>query len=352
MTALRARFSFAALLLLVLIAFSATGCRACSGIVNASPGLRWYLFENYGASQICPEMLKRGQGLKLQDQGPVVGRYFPTGCQIEIDSANHLITVHFNGWGYGYMGLTRKVTFDVQASIEFKPDFYFGEDDIYVWGVTNRIVSGPTFKIRQIENPVANIPTQLTPLGQVANMFGNQIAAGELTRGFTVLQNWDTDSKTFALGIIQPPRKPHTPYQVDDDQKHIFLNETVEVAWNQRDYLGPFEVVGGSQQLELRAFNRGGLAEALVIERGAGDVWRDQYIQGSALTAPPGPIIGGTPLPANQETRANFRLAPGRQYYIVIDHTSVAGTVTPIGNPITGGPPAVLSVAVQLGEVP
>ncbi len=341
-----ARFPIAGLFLLALGVFTAGSCR---GLVNASPGLRWWLFENYGASQLCPEMLKRGQGLRLQDRGPVVGRFFPTGCKIDIDSANHLVTVNFDGWGYAYMSLARRVTFSTQAAIQFKPDFYLGEEDIYVWGTTNRLVSGPNFKIRTIENPVASLPAQLTPLGNVANMFGNQIAAGELTRGFTVVQNWDTEAKTFALGIIKPPYKPHTPYQVADDNKYVFLNETIEVQYNQRDYLGPFEVVDSDQQIELRIFNRGAAAEALVIERGAGDVWRDQYIQGK-LTPPPGPIIGGTVLGANRETRARFRLAPGRQYYVVIDHTNVAGTVAPQGNLLTGGPAAVLSAVIQLGD--
>lgn len=346
----RRSFPYAGLILLVLTALTVTGCRACSGVVNASPGLRWWLFENYGASQICPEMLKRGMGLRIQDRGPVVGRFFPTGCQTEVDSANHLVTVRFDGWGYAYTPLTRKVTFNTRASIQFKPDFYLGDEDIYVWGTSNRVVSGPDFTIRTIENPVGNLGTQLTPLGNVANMFGNQIAAGELTRGFTVVQNWDTDSKSFALGILKPPQRPHMPYQTDDDEKHTYLNENIEVPWNQRDYLGPFEVVDGDQQLELRIFNRGGQAEALVIERLAGDQWRDQYIQGAALTPPTGPIIGGAVLHANRENRANFRLAPGRQYYVVIDNTAVAGTVTPAGNPITGGPTAVLSAIVQLGE--
>ncbi len=346
----RACFRFPSLALLVLVALTATGCRACSGLVNDSPNLRWWLFENYGASQICPELTKRGMGLRMQDQGPVIGRFFPTGCTVEVDSANHLVTVNFNGWGYAYTAVTRKITFDTKAAIQFRPEFYLGEEDIYVWGMSNRLVSGPDFTLRQIENPIANAPAQLTPLGSVANMFGNQIAAGELTRGFTVLQNWDTDSRTFGLGIIKPPQKPHTPYDTRKDEMHTFLNETLEVAWNQRDFLGPFEVVDSDQFLELRIFNRGAQAEALIIERGPGDVWRDQYIQGAALTAPPGPIIGAAPLLPNRETRSRFRVLAGRQYYVVIDNTSAAGTFNPPGNPFTGGAAAILSAVIQLGE--
>jgi hypothetical protein len=337
------------LALLVFVAMSASGCRACSGIVNASPGLQWYLFENYGASQICPELLKRGMGLRNQDRGPVIGRFFPTGCTVDVDSQNHLVTVKFNGWGYAYSTLTRKVTFNTDAALQFRPEVHFGDEDIYVWGKSSRIVDGPHFTVRAVENPVAGTATAVTPIGNIANMFGNQIAAGELTRGFTVLQNWDTESKSFGLGIILPPSRPHTPYDVSADEKHTFLNETLEVNWNQRDFLGPFDIVDSDQQLEVRMFNQGGGAEVLVVQRQTGDVWRDQYIQGGALTQPPGPVLGGVSIPPNRETRQSFRLQPG-QYYIVIDNTAFAGSIAPVGNPFTGGPAARISAVVQLGE--
>ena len=109
-------------------------------------------------------------------------------------------------------------------------------------------------------------------------------------------------------------------------------------------------MVDSDQHLEIRAFNRGAPVEALVIERMAGDRWRDAYISAAALTAPPGPVIGGSPVYAGRETRAKFRLQPGRQYYIVIDNTSAAGTMQPQGNLITGGPSAIISTVVQLGE--
>jgi hypothetical protein len=348
LSALRRRWSAASLALLVFVAMSASGCRACSGVVNASPGLQWYLFENYGASQICPELLKRGMGLRMDERGPVIGRFFPTGCTVDVDSDNHLVTVRFNGWGYAWHTLTRKVTFNTDAALQFAPQVYFGEEDIYVWGKSSRIVDGPHFTVRAVENPVAGVAA-LSPLGGIANLFGNQIAAGELTRGFTVLQNWDTESKSFGLGIIQPPQRPHTPYDVSTDEKHTYLNETVEVSWNQRDFLGPFEVVEGDQQLETRLFNSGGGAEIMVVNRQTGDVWRDQYIQGGALTAPPGPVLGGVSVAPNRETRQAFRLAPG-QYYIVVDNTAYAGSITPTGNPLLGGPAARISVVVQLGE--
>ena len=310
-------------LALLILTFSIGGCRCLRGPINASPGLRWWLFANFGAQQICPEMLKSGVGLRMQDRGPAVGRFFPTQCTVDVHGESQTVTVNFVGTGYAYTSLTRRVGFEASGAVEYRADFYLGEEDIYVWGKVNRIVRGPDFRLGYVENPVVAGAT-MTPLGHVANVFGNQIMAGEVTRGFTVLQNWDTDSKTFGMGIIQPPAKPHTPYNVSDEEVFTFGNESIQVQWQQRDFLGPYEVVDSDQQIQLRMFLQGPAVEAIVVQRQVGDLWREDYQRGK-LGPPPGPILAGTPLTPQRETKAAFRLPPG-QYYVVIDHTNSAGT--------------------------
>jgi hypothetical protein len=237
--------------------------------------------------------------------------------------------------------------------VEYRPDFYIGDEDIYVWGKVNRIVRGPDFKVGYIENGVVDVATAFTPLGGLANMFGNQIVAGEVTRGFTVLENLDTETKTFGLGIINPPAKPNTPYDVSADERYTFANESIEVAYNQRDYLGPFEVVDGDQQLLVKMFLQGPSVEILVVNKVIGDQWRDDYIQGRPLGPPPGPIAAGAALQPGQELRSGFRVPPG-QYYVVVDHTQYAGVVAPpaasILNAVTPGPAATIQYVIQLGE--
>ena len=347
------RASRAALVLAVLvIAVSIGGCRCLRGPVNASPGLRWWLFSNFGAQQICPEMTTTGVGLRLQDGGPAVGRFFPRNCSVDINGDAQTITVRFSGTGYAYTSVTRRVGFEASGVVEYRADFFLGEDDIYVWGKVSRIVDGPHFALGYVENPLA-AGAVATPLGTLANLFGNQIVAGELTRGFTVLQNWDTDSKSFGMGIIQPPNKPHTPYDVSGDEVYTFSNETIEVQWQQRDYLGPFEVVDSDQQLQMRMFLQGPAVEALVVSQQVGDLWREQYQRERLLTPPPGPVLAGTPLQPGREIKAAFRVPPGK-YYVVIDHTNVAGSVQPPAanplNPLTSGPLATISYVAQLGE--
>ena len=58
-------------ILVLALAFGGAGCPCVRSAVNASPELRWWLFSNYGASKICPEMLKRGVPLKLPQLGNV-----------------------------------------------------------------------------------------------------------------------------------------------------------------------------------------------------------------------------------------------------------------------------------------
>ena len=57
---------------LALTALLLTGCRS---FVNSSPNLRWWLFANFGADQLCPEMLKRGAPLKLKPNGNTINLF-------------------------------------------------------------------------------------------------------------------------------------------------------------------------------------------------------------------------------------------------------------------------------------
>ena len=61
-------------------ALCAASCSIFRGAVNASPDLRWWLFSNFGAQKMCPEMLKRGAPLRLTPNGNTIGRFFPTTC--------------------------------------------------------------------------------------------------------------------------------------------------------------------------------------------------------------------------------------------------------------------------------
>ncbi|MBK8251594.1 MAG: hypothetical protein IPK82_02870 [Polyangiaceae bacterium] len=327
--------------------FSFAGCPCLESVVNPSPALQWWLFSNFGASRMCPEMLKQGLSLRLQERQPAIGRFFPSQCSYAVDDNRRTVAVSFSGTGYGYTTATKRVGFSVSGTIELRPGIQLAGDKAYVFGHFNRIIMGPTFQVGYIENPVVDIAANLPGIGSMANLFGNQVVAGELTRGFTVV---NTDKgNDFALGILMPPQMPHHPYDTSASERYTFANETVEVHQNQRDYLGPFEVPEAGKSLYLALSNQGPALDIMVVNRFTGDAWRDQYQRGM-LAAAPGPIVAGGPLNANMSETRRYALPPG-SYYVVVDNTAAAGLVNPPASLLPlGDAMARVSYVAQLGE--
>jgi hypothetical protein len=329
------------------LSFSVAGCPCLESVVNPSPALQWWLFSNFGASRMCPEMLKQGVPLRLQDRQPTIGRFFPSSCSYTVDDGRRTVAVSFAGNGYGYMSPAKRIGFSVSGTIELRPGIQLAGDKAYVFGHFNRIINGPTFNVAYIENPVVDVAANLPGIGSMANLFGNQIVAGELTRGFTVV---NTDKgNDFALGILLPPQLPHHPYDTSASERFTFMNETVDIHQNQRDYLGPFEVPEAGKSLFLSLSNQGPALDVMIVNRYTGDAWRDQYQRGM-LAGPPGPVIAGGPLGPNMSDTRRYGLAPG-SYYVVIDNTAAAGLVNPPASilPLADAMSR-LSYVAQLGE--
>jgi hypothetical protein len=154
----------------------------------------------------------------------------------------------------------------------------------------------------------------------------------------------------FALGIITPPTKPHHPFNVTQSEFYTFANETTEIRGNQLDFLGPFEIVDSGQFILMTYSLQGPAVDAMVVDRGIGDGWRDAFQTGRPISPVPGPILAGAPInPGHQQT--TYRLPPG-QYYVVIDNSPYVGTVAPplsLLSPIAD-PVARLSYVAQLAE--
>ncbi len=330
---------------------SFAGCPCVGGVVNASPALRWFLFSNFGASRICPEMMKLGMPIKMQDQGPAIGRFFPMQCRHDVNDPSQTVTVHFAGTGYVFMNPAKRVGFSCTGSVEYRPDFQIVEDDVYVWGRLNRMVQGPNFQIAYVENGILDLAANIPPFGSMANFLGQTVVSSEMTRGFTVVHN-EEKGNDFALGVLMPPQKPHHPFKVTNAAHYTFANETTEIHQNQRDFLGPFEVAEAGQTLTMMLSLSGPPVDVMVITKGTGDAWRDFYQRGPmGMGPPPGPIIAGGPLQPGPTDTRRFALAPGL-YYVVIDNTATAGIVSPptsLFNPL-GDAVARVSYVAQLEE--
>jgi hypothetical protein len=338
-------------ILATLLAVLAVGSSAnCASIVNASPGLRWWLFSNFGAQRVCPEMVKSSVTLRTQERAPGIGRFFPSQCSYNVNDDSQTLTVNVGGTGYAYLPSAKRIGFTLTVSVEYRPDFMIAGDDLYVWGKFNRIVNGPNFQLGYVENKVMDVATAVTPLGTGANFLGNQVVASFLTRGFTVVDNSDA-GRLFGLGIINPPSKPFQPIQVTGDSAYTFANEQIDVYSNERDYLGPFEVADDDQYLQLKMNLVGSPMEMMVVTKATGDEWLDQYQKGFPLGPPPIPgPVSGSPIPVGPSAK-RLKLKPGT-YYVVIDNTSAAGMVNPpfsIPNPLFD-PASRLSYVAQLVE--
>jgi hypothetical protein len=336
-------------LLAIVASFSLAGCPCISGPVNASPELRWFLFSNFGASKVCPEMLKHGVPIRLEQRSPAIGRFFPMQCTSQIDDQRQTMTVNLSGTGYGYVMPAKRVGFSLTVSVEYRPDFQIAGDDVYVWARMNRIVQGPHFQMGSIENPLVNVMANIPPFGSLADFFGQQVVTVAMTQGFTVIHN--DAGNDFALGILFPPAKPHHPFQVTQAERYTFANETIDVHQNQRDYLGPFEIEKDGQGLQMMLSLEGQAVDLMIVDKQTGDAWRDAYQTGKPLGPPPGPVVAGAPLMPGATDNRTYKLAPG-QYYVVIDNTSAAGTVNPPNNALIpfADANARLSYVIQLAE--
>ncbi|MCA9598948.1 MAG: hypothetical protein KC776_36805 [Myxococcales bacterium] len=332
---------------LIAVLILGVGCPCVRSAVNASPGLRWWLFSNFGAQRMCPEMLKRGAPLKLDPAGNTIGRFFPTTCTHEVHDETQSVVLRFGGTGYAWTPLAGRVGFSMDAAMEYSFDFKMTEDAVYVWATNPRVVSAPAFKIGSVENKVVDIATK-SPVGYMANTFGSQIVSYQLFQGFTVVHGDEGDE--FTLGRLNPPARPPRPFDTSEE-KFVFANETTEVRANQVDFLGPFEVADDDQAIFLRVHVAGPAIDVMVFPRGTADLWRESLQLGNPLGPPSAPPIAGYSLQPGAELKQKIKLPRG-QYMVVLDNSAAVGVVKPPWNPLSvvGGSTAVVSYVAELGD--
>jgi hypothetical protein len=326
---------------------SAVGCPCVKGAVNDSPSLRWWLFSNFGAQKVCPEVLKRGVPLKLQALGSSsIGRFFPQQCSVVVNDTTHTMIVNITGSGYASTEVTKRVGFYCGMSVEYRPDFRFEGDSMYVWGMFNRLMSQPDLRILGVENPLVNLATQ-TPVGSLATMLGQGIVTSEIGRGFTVVRQEDGDD--FAMGILAPPEKPKRQFVSGTDHM-VLASDVSEIRPQAREYLGPFEVPGNGQALFFKFRNDGSPIVSMVVDKQTGDAWRQSYETAQPLGPPPGALLGSTTLQPGLGSQT-VPLAKG-QYYLVLENQQAAG-FAPLGMPIPfTNAPTTVSYSTEVGDRP
>lgn len=353
--------------LLLLLVLSLTGGFSCQkaglALVKLMPGVtndprnRTMRREimSFGSKEFCGELLKRGAPLKMQDDSPIIGRFFADRC-FHQEMENEDIFIQFSGYGYTWTQPSGRIGFKLQGSIVYNPDFILEGKTMYAYFrprsiQTSRFESVMIEKVNQ--NPLGGLFANNAQ--EVANRLGNQVVAQELQRGFTVLRD-DDDSVDFGTGIIERGQRPFHPYQVRGSDKVLLASDWVEIHEQQRDFLGPFEIDGEGRALYLTMTLDGTpAADVFLFHKAPGDVWLQSYIQQPMTGPPPGVPLLSDVLALGKEWRRTVPLKPGL-YYVVIDHTSTAGPVSPPptqpGILGTSDIAAVVRYVAQVGDAP
>lgn len=342
-----------AFFLLALLAIPSAGCSSCGvcsfrGTLNdpSSRTMRRSMLKA-GMGEVCKQMTSRNAPLKLSDDTPVIGRYYPRSC-VEREMDNGDLFLDFQGEGYAYTNVSKKVTFRMQGSVQYNQDFLVAEQkcDIYAYFRPRQVVSS-NFTLGKIESQAANFLNALTPVGET---FGRQLVTQKLTEGFTVIHD-EEGNDDVSLGIVELGKQPFHAFNMHGQDRLVLENTRTEVHQNQRDFIGPIEVSRDGQAIFVRAQIDGApQLDLFVVPRTSGEaslrLYLDYPSQGPLAE---NPAIADVLRQGTEYSRA-FALPKGF-YYVIVDNTPTAGVVNPPQNMLDDRA-AVVNYAVSVGEAP
>ncbi|MBI5536597.1 MAG: hypothetical protein HY898_28005 [Deltaproteobacteria bacterium] len=356
------------LVLVLLLAVLTSGCSGCiaragqstlgimPGVVN-DPGNRSLrrAVLHFGLEQFCKELTHRGAPLTMRDGEPVMGRFFARTCNFQ-EMENGDVFVQFAGQGYAWMNVSLRVGFDAGGAIQYNQDFLMDGSTMYAYFRT-RTIASTSFNTIMVERGGSS-GAQI--FGGMANPIAKQVVDQQLSRGFTVIR--DSDGVVdFGLGVVEKGQRPTKPFSVRGNDRMTLTNERTEVHGAQLDFLGPFEVDSDGRALYLTAVIDGVPAiDVMIVRKDVGDQWLEQFMRKPGLPQPPQPPLVQDVIPTRMQWQKGVPLAKGF-YYVVLDNSSVVGTVAPpavasiplIPGALASPPPAALvNVAVQLGDAP
>ncbi|MBK6694457.1 MAG: hypothetical protein IPG50_19950 [Myxococcales bacterium] len=343
--------------LVVTAAFTSAGCASCTsglgqralglieGPINdpSNRSLRRSIL-SWGLDVFCKEMLRRNAPLKLVEESPVIGRYYPSQCtQSELDGGDLVVT--FQGRGYAYTNLSKKLAFASGGTVRYDQDFKMDGSTMYAH-FRSKEVRAAAFNVIAIEQPLANLMNQINP---VADKFGKQLLDQKIAEGFTVIREPNGEAD-FSMGILNVGQRPMHPFAVHGDAKIVYENLRTEVHQNERDFIGPIEVEDSGRALFVTAKVEGaGAMDVLLMAADAGAAALDAYLS-QPNVGPMAPPVASEVLSPDAELRKTWPVPKGR-YYVVIDHTPYAGATNPPAN-LLDDRAGVVSYAVQIGDAP
>jgi hypothetical protein len=299
-----------------------------------------------GLSEFCHQMLTHNAPLKLVNEAPVIGRFYPQHCaQQQLQNGD--LYVQFDGFGYAWTNLSKKITFTMSGAVDYDQDFRIDDDcNVYAY-FRPRNVSSANFQTHVIEQPVASFLNSLSPLG---DNFGRQLVTGKLGEGFTVIHD-SNGNDDFGLGMIPQGKKPVHPFDVHGGDHITYENLRTEVHQNEREFVGPIEVADSGRALYLTATVDGVQAvDVMVMTKQDGDASLGLFFNYPLIGPLNASMLASDVVTAGRPYQRTLAVPKG-SYYVVIDNSSFAGAVAPIQNPLDDRAAAV-SYAVQIGDAP
>ncbi len=325
-------------------------CKMAAGINDPSNRTERRSIMSFGLSQFCQQMTTHNAPLKLAADAPVTGRFFPQHCTQQT-LANGDLLIQFDGMGYAFTPLSRKVSFTSGATIQYDEDFKCAPDNsIYAYFAT-RAAGTPSFQLLQIEMPGASLVSGW--VAPYANSYGTQMVSAQLAAGFTVIQG-DDGSTDFDVGKLALGQRPKHPFDVHGASRVMVESERTQVYANERDFIGPIEVKDSGRALFLTMQLDGQPSvDVMILPKPLGDAALMAYINQGPVGALPGPPRWNDVLQYGVQYQRAVPVPPG-MYYVVIDNTPSAGQVAPPASfPLGGaGQPAMINYEIQIGDAP
>jgi len=276
-----------------------------------------------GLGEFCHEMLTHNTPLALVPGSPSEGRFFPKTCT-QSTLPNGDLFIQFDGFGYAFTPVSKKLTFAMSGAVEYDQDFRVDADcDIFAYFKTRNVKSS-NFSIHVVEQPIASLLNSLTGL---SNDLGRQLVTGKLAEGFTVVQDRNQNID-FALGLLPEGQRPMHAVEAQAGRPQYESSRT-EVHQNQRDFIGPIEVGAEGRALYVNATLDGVPAvDLMVMKKEDAEVSLGLYYNYPASGPLDANVLYGDVIATAQPYQQAFRVPKGI-YYVVFDNTPTAGKVAP-----------------------
>lgn len=306
-----------------------------AGVINdpKNKSLRFDLLK-FGLDSFCDEMRSRGLALKMNDDEPVMGRFFATACNTQVidEEPRKSFVVQYSGSGFATSPQGGRVGFSTTGLVEYSPDFLLHDGALYVY-FRPRVVDATGFQTLLVESALAANALKL--FGVDADAFGRKVVDGQLRRGFTVIRYGSSGETDFGLGLVATGEKPYHPFSVRSEDKRALVNERTEVHLGQQDFIGPL-VVEADEALYLTLSLDGAPAiDALLVPEATGRSMIDSFTKTAGPVPSAAPLLLNEAVPRGANWKRFIPVEKGR-YFLVLDNSAALGPSSPPAGPADG----------------